>query len=56
MFTSSRNSQDVDACYNMQANGYVVKPTKVEEHKELAAAIDAFWFNVAILPVHDGDV
>ncbi len=43
---------DVDECYRLGANSYIVKPMYFERLEEIVAAIGAFWFDAAALPLH----
>lgn len=50
ILTSSRAEEDVAKTYEMHANSYVVKPLDLEKFKEIAAAIEGFWFSAAVMP------
>jgi CheY-like chemotaxis protein len=43
MLTSSREVTDVDRCYGMGANAYVVKPVNYNQYSAAIQAIGAFW-------------
>jgi CheY-like chemotaxis protein len=43
MLTSSRQGPDVDECYRIGANGYVVKPVDFGQFSEAIKAIGIFW-------------
>ncbi len=43
IFTSSDDAQDVYACYQSGANGYVVKPGRFDDLVTLALHIWKFW-------------
>ncbi len=43
MLTSSKEGPDVDECYRLQANAYVVKPTDFEEFADAVKTLGKFW-------------
>lgn len=43
MLTSSRQGPDVDHCYRLGANAYVVKPVDFEQFVEAVKTIGKFW-------------
>lgn len=53
IFSSSSQTADVQAAYELGANSFVVKPTSLESRLHFAASIKAFWFthNVFNLPI-----
>ena len=50
ILTSSSYKQDVIDCYKSYASSYIVKPHHSEDFKEIANAIERFWFDVVVLP------
>lgn len=50
VFTSSGASADIFKVYEMEASCYVTKPTDIDDLFRIIKAIEAFWFDVAILP------
>lgn len=50
VFTSSSASTDIFKVYEMEASCYVTKPTDIDDLFRIIKAIEAFWFDVAILP------
>ncbi|MBV9511159.1 MAG: response regulator [Caulobacteraceae bacterium] len=50
VMTGSNAQNEIDACYEAGANGYIVKPMQFEALEEIALAIEQFWFGVAALP------
>jgi chemotaxis family two-component system response regulator Rcp1 len=50
VLTSSALVEDVRVAYTYCANSYLVKPTGPEEFLHLVQAIEAYWFNTALLP------
>ncbi len=43
VLTSSSESQDLEACYQLGANAYVVKPVKFTDFVEAVKGIGVFW-------------
>ncbi len=43
IMTSSRESQDLEQCYMLGANAYVVKPVRFADFVEAVKQIGAFW-------------
>jgi two-component system response regulator len=50
VLTSSKSEIDVLKSYELNANGYIVKPVTFEGLREIVASIEAFWFTVVVLP------
>lgn len=50
MFTSSGEKKDIDRCYSLGANGYVVKPLRFSEYVETLRSINDFWSGINVLP------
>lgn len=50
VLSTSSSQRDVDRAYACGANAFLAKPVTAAGMKELAVQVDAFWFNVAILP------
>jgi CheY-like chemotaxis protein len=50
MLSSSRREQDILACYDLHANGCIVKPVDLEQFLEMVRSIEQFWFTAAMLP------
>jgi DNA-binding NarL/FixJ family response regulator len=47
--TSSSSEADVLKSYQLNANGYVVKPVDFERLQEIVASIESFWFTVVVM-------
>ncbi len=45
VLTSSGEACDVDACYNLGANSYVVKPVDFAQFTETVQQIGTYWLN-----------
>ena len=50
VLTSSYADTDILKSYDLQANGYIVKPVDFERLQEVVASIESFWFTVVVLP------
>ena len=50
IFSNSTRGEDVDAAYDAGANSYLFKPNEPSELKNVANALEHFWFSVARLP------
>jgi DNA-binding NarL/FixJ family response regulator len=43
VLTSSNQASDVNRAYVLGANGYLIKPSKLEEFVTMARAINDYW-------------
>jgi len=50
VLTSSKADIDILKSYELNANGYIVKPVTFERLQEVVASIETFWFTVVVLP------
>lgn len=50
ILTTSSAQNDVDGAYRLGANGYIVKPVAFNEFTAIIRILEAYWFNVSILP------
>jgi CheY-like chemotaxis protein len=50
VMTSSREDQDLNNCYNLSINAYVVKPVKFQAFVEAVKQVGAFWAVLNELP------
>jgi CheY-like chemotaxis protein len=50
ILTSSRESRDLDECYGLGVNAYVVKPVRFAEFIEAVKGISVFWVLINELP------
>jgi CheY-like chemotaxis protein len=50
MLTSSREEDDLEACYRLGANAYVVKPVDFNEFSTAVRLLAGFWLSVNELP------
>lgn len=46
MLTSSREDPDIEECYSLGANGYVVKPLEFDEFHKAISGLGLFWMIV----------
>ena len=53
ILTSSRESLDLEACYRLGVNAYVVKPVRFVEFVEAVKHLGAFWGLVNQPPPED---
>lgn len=44
VFTSSRQSIDINRAYDLGANSYLVKPADLEKLAEIVKQLDSYWF------------
>ena len=50
ILTTSKDAQDIDACYKIGASTYIQKPVSFEGLTEAIRTMKDYWFGVAILP------
>ncbi|ATB30979.1 response regulator [Melittangium boletus] len=50
IFSNSTRPEDVNDAYDAGANSYLFKPSEPSGLKEVAFALERFWFSVARLP------
>jgi CheY-like chemotaxis protein len=50
IFTTSRAVRDVNLCYELGANAYLIKPMSFEGLAEMLSSLCSFWFRFATLP------
>lgn len=55
VLTSSASQLDVDRCYELHANAYVVKPLLFDRLVEIVEQIARFWAGVVTLPADAGN-
>lgn len=54
ILTSSDSDEDIIATYNLHASGYVKKPVKLEDFKDVVKGINDYWFVLCKLPPQEG--
>lgn len=52
VLTSSKADIDILKSYQLNANGYIVKPVDFESLEEIVSSIESFWFSVVVLSPH----
>jgi len=50
VFTTARNEADVNTCYELGANTYIVKPLSFKELLSVADNLRNYWLETAIVP------
>jgi CheY-like chemotaxis protein len=50
VFTSSQYSVDVEACYRLGANAFVMKPIDFQELSKTMEAVCSFWLRTNLVP------
>jgi CheY-like chemotaxis protein len=48
--TTSKNLKDVEECYGLGANGYLIKAIEWKRFNESIQTLVQYWFNTVILP------
>ena len=43
VMTSSAEDKDLEACYNLGVNSYIIKPFDSEEFREIAQQVGSYW-------------
>lgn len=50
IFTTTKNEAEVNRCYELGANSYIVKPDSFELLKKIISDLCDYWFNLASAP------
>ena len=50
ILSSSDASKDIRRAYELHANGYIRKPSDIDDLKNIIKGIESFWLSVARLP------
>lgn len=53
VFTTSSNPKDIQACYRLGVNSYLLKPTDIEQLKTSLRLFFDYWFKIAVLPINN---
>jgi len=53
VLTASRAETDINKCYNLHANAYVVKPVNLDDFLNVVSRTANYWLNVITLPSGD---
>ncbi len=55
VFTTSNNPKDIEDCYQLGVNSYIVKPIDIQQLKQDIQSIVDYWFKVTALPERPED-
>ena len=50
ILTTSNRRSDIEQCYSLLANTYIVKPAQWDQFLAIIRSLEHYWFNVASLP------
>ncbi len=50
VFTTTKNDAEIQRCYELGANSYIVKPTSFESLLTVIQDVRNYWFSVASIP------
>jgi CheY-like chemotaxis protein len=50
VITTSKLRRDVQTCYRLGANSFIVKPVSMVKLRELMAVLAEYWFSLVLLP------
>lgn len=50
ILTSSQNEEDIQKAYELQANCYLLKPSKLEDFFQIIRGVEEFWLSLVKLP------
>jgi CheY-like chemotaxis protein len=50
VFTTTKNDAEIQRCYELGANTYIVKPTSFESLLTVIQEVRNYWFSVASIP------
>lgn len=50
IFTTSSDEMDIDQCYDLGANSYILKPVTLERFIGAIKLLKEYWFEIVILP------
>ena len=50
VLSSSTSKREISSCYDLGANGYVLKSTNWQKFVEVLNAVKVFWLHTALLP------
>lgn len=56
ILTTSSNQEDVDECYELGANSYMVKPMSFDDLKKKAHILEAYWLDISRLPFYVNEI
>lgn len=50
VLSASAQRTDIEECYGLRANAYIVKPYGIEEYDRIAQGVCDFWKDISLLP------
>jgi CheY-like chemotaxis protein len=50
IFTTTKNESEINRCYELGANSYVVKPDSFDSLVKIMEALCNYWFSTAVVP------
>lgn len=50
ILTTSAQEADVIQGYDLRANSYIIKPSRLEDYHDIVKTIEEFWFDTVLLP------
>jgi CheY-like chemotaxis protein len=50
IFTTTKNETEINRCYELGANSYIVKPDSFESLRKIVADLCDYWFTTAAVP------
>lgn len=53
ILTSSKEDSDIQKCYNLGANSYIIKPLDFNEFSEAIKEVGNYWLRVNQAPTHE---
>jgi CheY-like chemotaxis protein len=53
VMTSSAENYDLQACYDLGVNSYIVKPLAFQQFVEVSRQVGFYWMTLNQLPTHD---
>ncbi len=54
VWSSSRAHKDINDCYELGANFYLVKPLDLHAYRDVINTVERFWLGTACLPNNNG--
>ena len=50
IFSTTKNEVEINRCYELGANSYIVKPYNYKELTKIMDAVNSYWLNTAEIP------
>jgi len=50
IFSTTKNETEINRCYELGANSYIVKPYNYKELTQIMDAVNSYWLNTAEIP------